>query len=98
MRRPGPARSGLQLSRGLYGQVVAPLLGDGSEVLGFDDEVSTDHDFGPRLQVFVATEADDAVPTFPGGIDQVVDSVEVLGHPERCRTAAGVLGLSEEPS
>ncbi|HEX5494486.1 MAG TPA: DUF4037 domain-containing protein [Mycobacteriales bacterium] len=36
----------------------AALLGDGSEVLGFDDAVSTDHDFGPRLQVFVSTEAD----------------------------------------
>jgi hypothetical protein len=29
------------------------LLGEGSEVLGFDDEVSTDHDFGPRVELFV---------------------------------------------
>ncbi|MEU3614157.1 DUF4037 domain-containing protein [Streptomyces sp. NPDC006872] len=59
---------GLQLSRRFYDQAVAPLLGgiphsagllgDGSEVLGFDDAVSTDHDFGPRVQVFVATQAD----------------------------------------
>jgi hypothetical protein len=39
----------------------AALLGDGSEVLGYDDAVSTDHAFGPRVQLFlpdafVATE------------------------------------------
>lgn len=33
-------------------------MGDGSEVLGFDDAVSLDHDFGPRVQIFVATEAE----------------------------------------
>jgi hypothetical protein len=32
---------------------AAALLGDGSEVLGYDDETSTDHDFGPRVQVFL---------------------------------------------
>lgn len=58
--------SGLELCRRFYDQVVGPLLvdvphsaallGDGSEVLGFDDAVSTDHDFGPRAQVFVPTE------------------------------------------
>ena len=31
----------------------AALLGPGSEVLGFDTERSTDHDWGPRLQVFL---------------------------------------------
>jgi hypothetical protein len=51
-----------------YRQVVAPrlagtphaaaLLGSGSEVLGYDDEVSTDHDFAPRVQVFLAPDAD----------------------------------------
>jgi hypothetical protein len=55
--------SGRDLSRRFYEQAVRPLipsvphaaalLGDGSEVLGFDDEISTDHDFGPRMQLFV---------------------------------------------
>lgn len=58
--------SGLDLSRRLYGFVQpllakhypglphsAALLGDGSEVLGFDTERSTDHDWGPRLQIFL---------------------------------------------
>lgn len=59
--------SGIELSRRFYQQAVRPLLGDrphaaallgeGSEVLGFDDDVSTDHDFGPRLQVFLPAGA-----------------------------------------
>lgn len=54
---------GLELAERFYRQAVAPLLGDvphaaallgdGSEVLGYDDVVSTDHSFGPRLQVFL---------------------------------------------
>jgi hypothetical protein len=59
---------GLQLARGFYATVVRPLLeeqfsqlpyaaallGPGSEVAGFDSPRSTDHDWGPRLQVFLA--------------------------------------------
>lgn len=58
--------SGLELSRAFYDVVVAELVGDvphaaallgtGSDVLGFDTERSTDHDWGPRLQVFVAAD------------------------------------------
>ncbi|HEX8643569.1 MAG TPA: DUF4037 domain-containing protein [Allosphingosinicella sp.] len=32
----------------------AALVGDGSEVLGFDDEISCDHDWGPRVLLFLA--------------------------------------------
>jgi hypothetical protein len=59
--------SGLDLAHRFYDLVVRPrldgtahaaaLLGSGSEVLGYDDTVSTDHDFGPRVQLFVADPA-----------------------------------------
>jgi hypothetical protein len=58
---------GLQLAREFCAAVVRPLLeerfpqvpyaaallGPGSEVAGFDSQRSTDHDWGPRLQVFL---------------------------------------------
>ncbi|WP_233624534.1 DUF4037 domain-containing protein [Actinoplanes sp. ATCC 53533] len=73
--------SGIALSRRFYERAIRPslggrphaaaLLGEGSEVLGFDDAVSTDHDFGPRVQVFLPLGAPapsfDALPgTFEG--------------------------------
>lgn len=58
--------SGLELSRAFYREAVAPLVGDvphsagllgwGSDVLGFDTARSTDHGWGPRLQLFVDPE------------------------------------------
>ena len=55
---------GIELARAFYEEVVAPvvsdvphsaaLLGWGSDVLGFDTARSTDHGWGPRLQLFVA--------------------------------------------
>jgi hypothetical protein len=55
--------SGRELARAFYTEVVATLVGDvehsaallgwGSDVLGFDTERSTDHGWGPRLQIFV---------------------------------------------
>ncbi len=61
---------GLKLSRQFYFTLVRPildsrfpalphgaaLLGRGSEVLGFDDEMSTDHDWKPRVLVFLREE------------------------------------------
>mgnify|MGYP001370643365 CR=1 FL=1 len=54
---------GLQLAAEFYRDLVAPiadaikhsaaLVGEGSEVLGFDSERSTDHSWGPRLCLFV---------------------------------------------
>ncbi|MFX1279980.1 MAG: DUF4037 domain-containing protein [Promethearchaeota archaeon] len=34
-------------------EYAAALIGRGSEVLNFDDEMSTDHHWGPRLQLFL---------------------------------------------
>jgi hypothetical protein len=62
--------SGLELSRRFFHEAVGPLLDDafpdlrytaallgpGSEVLGFDTEVSVDHDWGPRLFIFLRQE------------------------------------------
>ena len=62
-----PFLPGLELSRRFYAEAVGPLLeeaapgiphsaariGSGSEVLGFDTPRSADHEWGPRLQVFL---------------------------------------------
>jgi hypothetical protein len=61
---------GLELSARFYREAVRPLLdlrfpglrhaaarlGRGSDVLGFDTEMSMDHDWGPRLTLFLAEE------------------------------------------
>ena len=60
----GPAFiPGLELAGAFYREAVGPLIGDvphaaaligtGSDVLGFDTARSTDHGWGPRVQVFV---------------------------------------------
>lgn len=61
---------GLELCEGFYRQAVRPvldehfpdvahaaaLIGSGSEALGFDDAMSTDHHWGPRLMLFLREE------------------------------------------
>ena len=61
---------GLELSRRYYLEAVRPILdvkfpglryaaariGHGSEVLGYDDATSTDHHWGPQLQLFLRSE------------------------------------------
>ncbi|MBW4701084.1 MULTISPECIES: DUF4037 domain-containing protein [unclassified Micromonospora] len=63
---------GLVLCRRFHDEVLAPLLASrlpglrysaglldgGSELLGLDTERSTDHDWGPRAQIFLAEPAD----------------------------------------
>ncbi|MFN2225339.1 MAG: DUF4037 domain-containing protein [Anaerolineae bacterium] len=65
---------GLDLAEWLYREAVRPilaehlpdlaysaaLLGQGSEVLGFDTPQSRDHDWGPRLMLFLAQADHDA--------------------------------------
>lgn len=62
--------SGLDLSEAFYREVVEPILchdfpqlryaaaliGSGSEVLGFDTEMSTDHHWGPRVMLFLTED------------------------------------------
>jgi hypothetical protein len=71
---------GLQLSELFYKEIVEPILhtkfpgleyaaarlGYGSEVLGFDDEMSRDHDWGSRLTLYLA---DDVLETEKPKID-----------------------------
>lgn len=58
---------GIELSRRFYTDIVRPwlseaasdlrysaaLIGYGSELLGFDDEISKDHNWGPRVHIYV---------------------------------------------
>jgi hypothetical protein len=64
---------GIELSRRFYTEVVRPwltttapdlqhsaaLIGYGSELLGFDDELSKDHNWGPRVHLFVGRSSFD---------------------------------------
>lgn len=67
---PTPFISGLELARRFYWEAVRPILdadfpslphaaaliGSGSEVLGLDTEMSTDHHWGPRVMLFLTEE------------------------------------------
>lgn len=90
-----PFIKGLDLSELFYQEAIEPflsstfpgltysaaLIGSGSEVLGLDTPQSTDHDWGPRLMLFLA-EADHAA--FHNEIDlRVRDGLprEIRGYP-----------------
>ncbi len=67
-----PFIPGLTLCSHFYSEAVRPILedafpglaysaaliGSGSEVLGFDDAMSTDHHWGPRVQLFLGEDDD----------------------------------------
>jgi hypothetical protein len=79
---------GLELSRRFYFEAVQPILerefpevehaaaliGHGSEVLGFDDERSRDHQWGPRVQLFMRDlhDADEIARTMANMLPQSV--------------------------
>lgn len=88
---------GIELARDFYAEVVRPLLdqafphlphsaallGPGSEVLGFDTERSTDHNWGPRLQLFLT--ADDTASHASEITDLLTSRLPASfrGHPTR---------------
>ena len=83
---------GASLSRAFYQEVVAPLLdgvphaagrlGTGSDVLGLDDELSRDHDWGCRLSLFVDDGVDDLRERLERDLPDEFD-----GHPVRFPTS-----------
>lgn len=60
---------------------AAALIGDGSDVLGFDTEQSTDHGWGPRLRLFVEATADASLAS---RLDRLLQSelpATIAGYP-----------------
>ena len=87
--------NGIGLARSYWVQMVRPLLdlelpsipriaariGSGSDVLGVDDEMSRDHDWGLRLQLLVPSTARSRVE----GVLKRQLPAEFAGHPTRLR-------------
>lgn len=107
----GPLSPGQELARRFYLHAVAPLLGgvphaaallgNGSEVLGYDDRTSTDHDYGPRLQLFLPAGTDpapvqlaltalpDQFDGFPVGFHRAFGATPDDGHQIEVTTVEG---------
>jgi hypothetical protein len=93
--------SGIELNKHFYFHAVKPLLdkyfpklkystarlGSGSDVLGFDTARSTDHDWGPRLELFLSEEDFDVLK------DEISNKLseelpkEFMGYPTNYRIA-----------
>ena len=43
----------------LFDKIAVGLIGAGSECFGYDDSVSTDHDFDPGFLMFISDDIDD---------------------------------------
>jgi hypothetical protein len=103
---------GVELARRFYAEVVEPLvagrphsaafIGTGSDVLRLDTERSTDHGWGPRLQLFVAAAEvepvramlDERLPETFGGwpVRYGWDDVPVTHHVETAERGAWFRG------
>jgi hypothetical protein len=78
---------GLELAHAFYRDVLAGILGgiphsaavldEGSEILGFDTERSTDHSWGPRAQIFVEAGA---VDSLKARIDYLFPDIPAAGQ------------------
>jgi Domain of unknown function (DUF4037) len=87
---------GAELARSFFSGVVEPLLdralpglayaaarlGSGSDVLGLDDEMSRDHDWGCRLTLLVDEDDRDQVPRISRLLDEELPERHE-GHPVR---------------
>ncbi|OWV79118.1 hypothetical protein ATY77_28165 [Rhizobium sp. R634] len=86
---------GIELSRRFYADIVRPwlaqvapelphsaaLIGYGSELLGLDDEVSRDHNWGPRVHIFLSIDSfNDYARRLVGEFTKVAPS-SYLGEP-----------------
>ncbi|MEU7934195.1 DUF4037 domain-containing protein [Micromonospora echinofusca] len=99
--------AGLTLGRRFHDEVLAPilrrrlpdlpyaagLLDGGSELLGLDTPRSTDHDWGPRGQLFVAAPDAARIPALRAALDADLPA-EFLGWPTRF-TGHGRLGVAD---
>jgi hypothetical protein len=99
---------GIELSRRFYDEVVAPwlarefpglphaaaLIGYGSELLGFDDAMSQDHNWGPRVWLYLAevdfaAHADALVAAFAAAAPETFEGAPIGGFGRPGRSAAG---------
>jgi hypothetical protein len=99
----------LELNAAFYAEVVEPLirparhaaalLGWGSDVLGYDTARSTDHGWGPRLQVFVdAGAVDDVRARIEEGLPEQFDGWPIrynLGDDDPAAARVDVTALGE---
>lgn len=98
---------GRELSRRFYLEAVHPILarhfphlkhaaariGGGSDVLGYDTDMSMDHDWGPRVQIFLAEPDVHLAPTI---FDVLCNKLpfEFLGFPTHyCKHEDGTVGM-----
>src|SRR2546426_3222118 len=93
---PGIGRSGIELSAAFHRAAVGPLLqqelprlryaagrlGSGSDVLGLDDAMSRDHDWGCRLTLLVDGPDRAAVPQVSGLLERELPE-SYQGYPVR---------------
>lgn len=90
-----PFIHGLELCRRYFAEIVQPLMerhfsalsysaariGAGSDVMGFDTEMSRDHDWGPRLQLLLSPQDYQALHSQISSMLESRLPVEFLGYP-----------------
>lgn len=67
-------------------RIAVGLVGDGSECLGFDDEISRDHDWGPSFCLWLTN---DDYATFGQDLQKAYDALPKTFHGFTRKTASG---------